>query len=463
MVWDFADGDTALVTSPTFSHTYTNSGKYVPKLIFYDSKGCSASSQGTDTIKVDEVFAGFKVMPPCERTPLTLVDTSRSLFSTVSNWLWIFGPGQIATGPSVSRVYPSAGNYPVTLVVTNSRGCIDTLSRDFTIYPLPKITASPDTAVCIPDAVAISAIGGVSYTWAPGASLSCTSCLSPMAAPTTATSYVVTGTDTNGCSNKDTVRIGIQSKTTFAVTSGGEICLGQHFQLYAAGATLYHWTPAESLSNADSAAPIATPKATTTYIATGKEGSCLADTHIVKVVVNPLPTIDAGKDEILVAGNSVQLQVSGTGINRLEWKADSALSCLECYGPFAAPTSTTTFYVTGYTSKGCSATDSVQVRVLCNNSQIFIPNTFSPNGDGVNDFFFPRGKGINTVNSFRVYSRWGELMYEASPLVVNDEYAGWNGTYKGQKLAPDVYVYIVEATCDNGDPIKWKGDVTLIR
>lgn len=80
MVWDLANGDTSLVTGSTFTYTYTAPGAYVPKLVFYDAKGCSASSVGIDTIKVDAVYPDFKVLPPCERTPLQLVDNSRSLF-----------------------------------------------------------------------------------------------------------------------------------------------------------------------------------------------------------------------------------------------------------------------------------------------------------------------------------------------------------------------------------------------
>jgi gliding motility-associated-like protein len=463
IIWDFADGDTALATSTGISHTYTKAGTYVPKLIFYDGKGCSASSVGIDTIKVDDVFAGFKILPPCERTPLMLVDTSHSLFSPLTSWHWEFGPGQIATGQSVQRIYPSAGQYPVTLIVTNKNGCIDTLLKSITINPLPVIKASADTVVCVPDSVTLTATGGISYTWTPAATLSCANCTSPRAAPVSATSYIVTGTDSNGCANKDTVRVGMQTITSFIVTSGGEICLGQSFQLKASGATTYTWTPASSLSHADSSAPLATPTTTTTYVATGREGSCLADTHLVKVVVNPVPKVDAGNDDRVVAGNSVILQASGSGIDRIEWTADSSLSCTTCYAPNAAPKHTTTYYVTAYTNKGCTATDSVTVRVLCNSSQLYIPNTFTPNGDGLNDFFFPRGKGLDVVNSFRVYSRWGELLFERNAMNVNDEYAGWNGTYKSQKLAPDVYVYIIEASCDNGDQIQWKGDVTLIR
>lgn len=463
IVWDFSDGDTALATASSTTHTYRIPGAFVPKLVFYDSKGCSASSTGTDTIKVDAVEAGFKVYPPCEQRPVILTDTSHSYFSPLYSWRWEFGPGQTATGPTVTRVFPSAGQYPVTLIVSNTRGCWDTLSTNITIYPSPVITGFGDTTLCPPDAVPIYAIGGSTYTWSPGATLSCTNCTSPLASPVVPTAYVVSGTDSNGCINKDTVKIGIQAKTTFNVTSGGEICLGQHFQLLASGATVYHWTPAASLNFADTAAPIATPTVTTTYIATGKEGSCAVDTHMIKVIVNPVPTVDAGKDEQLIAGNSVQLQASAAGADHIEWKADPALSCTTCYAPYAAPKLTTTFYITAYTAKGCTATDSVTVHVLCDNSMLFIPNTFTPNGDGLNDYFFPRGKGIDIVSAFRVYSRWGELLFSREAMPVNDEFAGWNGTYKGQKLAPDVYVYIIEAKCDNGDPIKWKGDVTLMR
>ncbi|MBS1615191.1 MAG: PKD domain-containing protein [Bacteroidetes bacterium] len=463
MVWDFSNGDTALVTGNSYTYTYTTPGAYLPKLIFYDYTGCSASSSGLDTIKVDKVTAGFHVLPPCEKTLLEIRDSSSSLFAPVNAWHWDFGQGQIATGNPVSRIYPTPGRYPMTLIAINTWGCKDTLTDSFTIYPLPIITAREDTALCVPDAVPLWANGGLSYSWSPVGPLSCTVCDTPIANPTVPTSFVVAGTDVHGCINKDTVNISIQTKTTFNVVSNGEICLGDSFLLAATGATTYHWSPEASLIHADSATATAIPKVTTVYTATGREGSCLVDTHMVRVVVNPLPTIDAGKDERLIAGNKVQLQVSGNGITRVAWSPDSSLSCTDCYAPFASPYKTTTFYVTGYSSKGCKAMDSVTVRVLCDNSQLFIPNSFTPNGDGLNDYFFPRGKGIDVLKSFRVYNRWGELMFQHDMMPVNDEYAGWNGTYKGQKLNPDVFVYIIEGTCGNGEPMIWKGDITLLR
>jgi gliding motility-associated-like protein len=463
IIWDFSDGTTMPATGATISHTYMTPGTYVPKLIFSDGGGCTSSSDGLDTIRVDDVIAGFKAAPPCEKTNLLLTDTSRSFFSAITNSHWDFGGSGIATGNPVTRAYPAAGTYPVTLISTNNNGCKDTITKNVTIFPLPVIVAPPDTAVCIPDGIVLTASGARSYVWSPGTALSCTACASPVASPAAPILYVVTGTDSNGCAGKDSVRIAIQTKTTFVTNGSGEICLGKSYQLVAGGATVYSWKPAESLDNAAIANPVASPKVNTTYIVTGREGSCQEDTHMVKVVVRPLPVVDAGGGLQVVAGNGVLLQASGTGITRVAWDADPSLSCLGCYAPEARPKVSTTYRITAYNEYGCTATDSVRVMVLCDGSQLFIPNTFTPNADGVNDYFFPRGQGIDRITSFRVYSRWGELLFERGNMEVNSEYQGWNGTYNGRKLNPDVYVYVIEATCDTGEPIVFKGDISLLR
>jgi gliding motility-associated-like protein len=361
------------------------------------------------------------------------------------------------------HTYPTTGTYSVTLIVGNSRGCKDTVTTNVTINPLPVIVAMADTAVCIPDAITLSATGGVTYNWSPGASLSCTACNTPNAAPTSPTSYVVIGTDANGCAAKDTVRVGIQTKTTSITGAGGDICLGQSYQLSSAASTVYSWTPASTLNDPNIPNPVATPTVTTTYTVVSKEGSCIADTHTVKVVVLPLPKVDAGSDVTIIAGRSAILTASGTGIHHVLWDSASSLSCFNCFTTSATPKITTTYFVTAFTDRNCTSTDSVTVKVLCDGSQLFIPNTFTPNGDGQNDFFFARAVGIDHIASFRIFSRWGELLFERSNMPVNDERAGWNGTYNGQILNPDVYVYVIEASCDTGEPLRMKGDVTLIR
>jgi gliding motility-associated-like protein len=112
---------------------------------------------------------------------------------------------------------------------------------------------------------------------------------------------------------------------------------------------------------------------------------------------------------------------------------------------------------------GCSVADDISITVVCNGANIFIPNTFSPNNDGMNDIFYPRGKGVFTIKSFRVFNRWGQEVYEALNFNANDPSKGWNGYYNGRPAPADVYVYIIEVVCDNGVMLPSKGNVSLLR
>jgi gliding motility-associated-like protein len=104
--------------------------------------------------------------------------------------------------------------------------------------------------------------------------------------------------------------------------------------------------------------------------------------------------------------------------------------------------------------------DTIWVKIfpfICNEPSLFIPNAFSPNGDGQNDVLYVRGKMIKDM-TFRVFNRWGEMMFESFERSV-----GWDGTYKGKKMEPDVYDYYLKVTCiDNVESIV-KGNVTLLK
>ena len=110
-------------------------------------------------------------------------------------------------------------------------------------------------------------------------------------------------------------------------------------------------------------------------------------------------------------------------------------------------------------------TDSFEVRTNCEcTKSLFVPNAFTPNGDGQDDVFYPRsGDAVKTIRSFRVYDRWGELIFERENISPNDAANSWDGTYKNQKPLPDVYVWVVDATCENGIMVSKKGSVTIIR
>jgi gliding motility-associated-like protein len=115
------------------------------------------------------------------------------------------------------------------------------------------------------------------------------------------------------------------------------------------------------------------------------------------------------------------------------------------------------YEVTMIDDRGCIATDTVTVIVNQDDKVIYVPNAFSPNGDGINDIFYTYARGVKTID-FRVFNRWGEKMFQSYSL---DH--GWDGYYKGQLMNPAVYVYYVEVTYLDGDIRSQKGSVTLIR
>ena len=267
----------------------------------------------------------------------------------------------------------------------------------------------------------------------------------------------------NGCVGTDTVTVRLRTKTTSVASGGDSVCQGISVQLFDSGATKFTWIPSSGLNHTNIGDPLATPNVTTTYEVIAQLGSCIPDTNYVTVVVYPLPTIHASGDQVIIDGSSASLTSSGTNIASIGWSPAATLSCDSCYNPVATPPGTTTYYVDVTSPNGCRGGDSVIIKVICDASQIFIPNSFTPNNDGINDVFYPRGTGISQVKSFRIYNRWGELLFEKDNFNLNDVSSAWTGSFNGAPPRPDVYVYIVDAICNNGEPLTIKGDVTIIK
>src|SRR5690606_36075720 len=122
--------------------------------------------------------------------------------------------------------------------------------------------------------------------------------------------------------------------------------------------------------------------------------------------------------------------------------------CQNCPFPIVSPKKDTTYIVTVADEYGCLAVDSVNVRVFdnCSGENVTVPNTFSPNNDGLNDVFYVKGTGLSNIERLRIYSRWGELMFESPDINI-----GWDGTYNGVPVNSGVYVYYLEAVCLNGE------------
>lgn len=199
-----------------------------------------------------------------------------------------------------------------------------------------------------------------------------------------------------------------------------------------------------------------------TAIATNSSGC--ADTAYQSIRVDSIPVITMPSSITTQQGFPITIPATySPNVTNYTWVPAATLSCADCPQPIASPKFNTKYTVSVVDDHNCKNSSDVQVIVLCKNANVFVPNTFSPNGDGSNDVFYVRGKGLDRVKSLRIFNRWGEIVFEKRDFPVNDASVGWDGKYKGNRPQADVYVYQVEVFCENSEIIRFEGNVALIQ
>lgn len=182
------------------------------------------------------------------------------------------------------------------------------------------------------------------------------------------------------------------------------------------------------------------------------------------LAVNPLPEIKGPREISTPVGVPVTIpfQYSPT-ITTFAWTPTDNLDCSTCPNPSANLIFSTQYMVMVTDNNNCSAFDTILVKTVCNDKNYFLPNTFSPNGDGNNDYFYPRGSNLYNIQSLRVFNRWGQMVFERKNFPANSASMGWDGNFNGRPAPSDAYVYIAEVVCDNAQVVALRGDVTLLR
>jgi gliding motility-associated-like protein len=465
-LWDFGDGTTSTQTSPV--HFYAGEGIFTPKLKAITAMGCRDSVAALIPVKIVKTPSIAVTQSSNGCVPLIMNFSGNLLNADTAaiNWQWTFNDGRNTSGKIIDSIlFANAGNYTATLLATNSSGCKDTTQTFIEAYALPFVNAGRDVVICQGTGQTISASGAFSYSWSPATALSCTNCASPVATPALVTQYIVTGTSVNGCRNSDTVKVNVAYPFKMKHSTGDTLCIGESAILSASGAASYTWSPSLGLSSSTTATVTAKPAATTTYMLIGKDDkACFKDTAYFPVKVYPIPAVNAGPDLTINVGQMITItpEISADVIDVI-WSPTGGIFRSSFPSVNVKPSQTTHYKVEVSNAGSCTASDLVSIFVLCNGSNVFIPNTFSPNGDGVNEVFYPRGTGLFRIKSARIFNRWGEVVFQNNNMLANDASGGWDGTYKGQKLASDVYVYMIEIICDNNSVLLYKGDIALIR
>lgn len=204
------------------------------------------------------------------------------------------------------------------------------------------------------------------------------------------------------------------------------------------------------------------PPATYTIAVTDANG-CTTDT--VGQLIQPLiPVISLGPDRTLDLGDELLIDWPHPAyLTAFTWTPADVLSCFDCAEPVARPFRTVELILSATANSGCMRSDSIVINVL-ERRRVYVPNVFQPNDQGRNDLFFVSGGSeVSAVKSLRVYSRWGELVYETREVPPNEPSYGWDGRFKGHLAEAGVYVWIAEIRFLDGVSSQYQGDVSLLR
>jgi len=363
-------------------------------------------------------------------------------------------------GITVNAMGPGAAIY----TTQNSIGCdsVVTLNVQLDNTTL-SLDLGPDQVLCTGDTAIIEAIispyGNYSYEWTPAGDN-----YGPQGEPnifyygdTSITLSLKVSTPT-GCYGIDSVFIQVLPKLYTAVnTNDTGFCAGAEDSLQliiTGGGSVYRWSPGYGLSDSTIADPMVYPGTSTDYTVYIQNGNGCADTQYISVAVYPAAMINLPDSVTLYPGESYQLSPE-TNCLYFQWFPPSGLSADDISNPIAQPEVRTRYFVNGTTEYGCTTYDSIDV--LVEETVIGMPNAFVP-GNGTNNVFKPSMKGLARLNTFKIFNRWGEMVYQSANI---DQ--GWDGTFNGHPQPVGVYMYIIDAVLDNGKPFVMQGNVTLLR
>lgn len=353
------------------------------------------------------------------------------------------------------------GNYTVT--VKDNLGCSTTFNTTVGLTNDLTFTPQTDVTICEGTSTQLQLVSnGLQYAWTPATGLSSATIFNPVASPTVTTQYTVTVTF-GRCTATDDVIVNVNAAPIPNAGPDGFICYGQSYQLQGSGGTQYTWTPSTYLSSTTVANPVSTPSKTITYTLSQVKDAIgctsLVTDDVIVDVTPPIKVKTFPFDTVAYAGDQFQLNATSIA-NIYTWTPAAGLSNPNIANPVVTvgPIGSDVLYqVTASTIAGCKGEGYVRIKVYTG-PDIYVPTGFTPNSDGKNDKFTPFPVGIASIKYFRVFNRWGQLLFSTNKL--ND---GWDGKFGGVEQPSGVYVWIAEGITKDNKVISKKGTVTLIR
>ena len=474
--WDFGDGATSFADNP--SHFYNSYGTFYPKLYVQGPGGCIDSA--LSVVNVYDPVANTHVV----FTPASACDSIIVNFTVTTppgfKYVFYFGDGKSDSTrqTNITHKYTGPGNYYPYMIIADKYGCdayvpIASVSV-FGALPLfgidKKEFCDNGQAAFTNYTLSNDPITSTVWDFGDGNSSSVTNPSHNFTSPGTYVVRLSVNTQYQCPSSfVDTIRV--YRTPVVSITGKDSACL--HTPETFLGSITQPDSTIKWSWNFGNGNSSQLQNGVTSFSNTGNYNIQLvaankigcADTSYHQVYAVPaLIAIPASNPITILSGGDAQLNMNYTGaIVSYNWIPSQNLSCNRCPNPQANPQFTTKYTVNISDRYGCTAKGDVTVKVVCNGQNFFIPNTFSPNNDGSNDIFYPRGRGLDRAKILRIFNRWGEVVFEKYDMPINAASAGWDGTWKGKNADAGVYVYQLEIYCKNGELLTYTGNITLIR
>ena len=439
---------------------------WLPSSFFLDNKIPNPTVKITEDIIIDltitekcattNIIFPFKVHKEnLDFTPNTNICLGQQVTLSVNNassvfWtpsLYLDQPNNITTisKPDTSIIYTAHITTPLNCKSTHST-LIDVIARDYVIFPKDTVN------ICFGDSFQVNMLKSDNISWSTDYRIKQINNIATFT-PLTSTFYSVNYT--NACGNKtENIQIEVH-KPTVSLEKDTNICQGQYTYLQANGCYTYDWIPSNEVELTKKIGNIIVrPDKTKIFSVIGKDIYNCKDTNSVKITVFEKPKVITSNTTHAEWDNPTQIQAYSLKKGKYKWSPNILLSCDTCSSTYTYIKNNQDYIVYFTDINGC--TDSSITHIIFN-TDLYIPNTFTPNNRDGNEVFKVEGYNIENL-TVNIYNRWGELIYTLNSI--NDS---WDGKYNGQ-LSPDgVYVWKATYQTSFGETKKINGHVNLLR
>lgn len=460
--WDFGDVN-GFSYRQNPQHIYIRPGKFNIKLIAYTTYGCSDSVIKTNYVNPKGPFAEIVTKDTICRDASTTLQMINPF--NVYNFKWDLGDGTIKTDTISAHTYTKVGHfYPGLFLVSDTLHTCDKYVID-SIYvseTLAKYKLDNQLPYgCVPYQISYTNLstGSNQWKWDLG-----NSTISSDFNPTN--NYTTDGTYTGklsvrndmGCTDSITLPpITVYPLPTITISPDQFICLNSSTLLEATGGTSYNWTPALGLANANSASTDASPNTTTQYTVLVTDVHGCQKSSSMNLTVQQYPVAQT-PDSTIIVGESIQFDVASDAIKSYLWEPNYNISCTTCSTPIVQPLTDTTYKITVQDTANCFIKTYSTHITIEHKYSVDVPTAFTPNGDGINDQVFVKGWGIKELITFRIFNRFGEMIFETK-----DINQGWNGEGNGTLQSNDTFQFIVKVRAYNDQIITKTGTIKILK